>query len=168
MAEDEVALSNQGGVGKAKGKGKIGAMKGNTLESAFAKAAALKAAAQASASPEAKPLKAKAGGASKLGATAKPKAVKASPVAKAVAAPKPKRKKLAYDSDFDEGSSEEDEKVDITLYDDDDVEESDRGEGGSDQSGSYGRKVIDIASDSDAMMDEDEDESFIMPPPKKR
>lgn len=164
-------------------------MKGNTLESAFAKAAALKAAAQASASPEGKPLgatkaKAKVGATSKPFATAAPatsmpKALKKSSGAPNVAAAtaKPKKKKLAYESDFGD-SSEESDKADITLYDDSDVEESDRDQQAapaSDESMGDDHKVINLASDSEAMMDdegdeedEDADESLILRHHKRR
>lgn len=212
--DDETYASSAVGAAK-KGKGKIGAMKGNTLESAFAKAAALKA--QLITEVNSPP--AKKAAATKKAAAPNAEAKPKGPVVKTKidAAPKagssrpaaaPAKKKIVYDSDMSESEA------DITLHDDESMEASNVSQGGDDYEEDEedellfkapakrkaapleedeqddeepvmkkaplakrkllaAKEIIDLdseeGSESDAEMDEDEDEmSFVAPAQKSR
>jgi DNA topoisomerase-2 len=149
LERDEATYANSTAAVAKKGKGKVGGMKGNTLESAFAKAAALKAQqiTDINSPPAKKAAVAKKATAPK--AEAKPKVTlaktKAEPAAKAgPSKAAPAKKKIVYDEDM--SSSE----ADITIHDDDSLEQS-------------------AVSDNAPKMDEDEDEDdFVIRPPAKR
>lgn len=150
--DDATYASSAAGAAK-KGKGRIGAMKGNTLESAFAKAAALKAQQITELnSPPAKKAPAAKKAAAAPKAEAKPKVAKAKADApapkagpsKAAAAPK---KKIVYHSDMSESEA------DITLHDDDSMEAS---------------NVSDNAAQDDDQEEEEEDDFVIRAPAKRK
>ena len=148
---DEAAYTSSTAAAAAKkGKGKVGGMKGNTLESAFAKAAALKA--QQITDINSPPAKKAPAAKKAAGEKAETKPKVTLPKAKAAPAPKagpsvkaaPPKKKIVYDSDMSESEA------DITLHDDDSMEHS-------------------AVSDNAPQMDDEEDEDdFVIKAPAKR